>query len=152
TGDIVVGSSLLIDPGEEVTTIPGLRVREPTFGLSALWVDAAHAREAEAAGLTVVDAESVIITHLTEVIRDHMPDLLTYGASRELLNTLDRDYQKLITDLSVPAPQILFQQVLQSLLSERVSIRNLPLIAEAIAEAGTVVRSPAAVTEHVRRK
>lgn len=152
SGDIVLGSRLLIDPTEEVTSIPGQRVREPTFGLSALWIDAARAPEAEAMGLTVVDAESVIITHLTEVIREHMPDLLTFGATQELLKTLDRDYQKLITDIAVPTPVILLQQVLQNLLSERVSIRNLPLVAEAMAEAGAVTKSPTAITEHIRRK
>lgn len=151
-GEIVLGSRLLIDPADQVKGIPGTRVKEPTFGLSALWIDASRAAEAEAQGHTVVDAESVIITHLTEVIKEHMPDLLTYGATQELLKSMSKDYQKLITDISNPSPVILLQQVLQRLLSERVSIRNIELVAEAMSEAGAILKSPVAITEHVRRK
>ncbi|WP_134680607.1 flagellar biosynthesis protein FlhA [Paracoccus ravus] len=152
SGTIVAGSRLLIDPAEQVTGIPGIRVKEPTFGLSALWIDSTRAAEAEALGHTVVDSESVIVTHLTEIIKEHMPDLLSYRAAQDLVNTLDRDYQKLVRDLPNPAPVILLQHVLQNLLAERVSIRNLPLIAEAMVEAAVVSKSPRVITEHVRRK
>lgn len=152
SGEVLVGSRLLIDPEETVTSIPGTRVKEPTFGLSALWIDAGRASEAEASGHPVVDPESVIITHLTEVLKEHMPELMTYGAAQELIKTLDKDYQKLVNDISVPSPMILSQNVLQNLLAERVSIRNLPLIAEAMAEGGAVSKNPEAITEHVRRK
>lgn len=151
-GEIVVGSRLLIDPKEEVIEFHGKRVQEPTFGLSALWIDSARGPEAEAAGYTVVDPESVIVTHLTEVVKEHMPELLSYVGTQRLLKALEKDYQKLAADIPVPAPAMLVQQVLQRLLSERVSIRNLPLIIEAMAEAGPVLKGPDAVTEHVRQR
>jgi len=156
SGDIVVGSRLLIDPTGEATNnparFPGVRVKEPTFGLSAIWVEASRSTDYEAMGYTVVDTESVIITHLTEIIREHMPDMLSYGETLYLHENLDRNYQKLITDLPNPAPIILLQNVLQNLLKERVSIRNLQLIAEAMAEAAPLTKSPTRITEHVRSK
>src|SRR6056297_209058 len=79
------GGRLLIDPGDEATAIPGEQVREPTFGLNARWIDTSSAPEAEAAGFTVVDPESVAITHMTEVIKEHLSDLLTFGATQDLI-------------------------------------------------------------------
>lgn len=151
-GEIKMGCRLLIDPDEVVTSIQGTRVKEPTFGLSALWIQSGNAAEAEAAGHTVVEGESVIITHLTEVIKEHMPELLSYGATLELIGKLDKNYSKLANDIPAPAPVILIQQVLQKLLGERVSIRNLPTIIEAMTEASVVTKNPEAITEHVRRK
>jgi flagellar biosynthesis protein FlhA len=152
TGEIVVGSRLLIDPTGAAANFSGHRVKEPTFGLDAIWIDETKAGEAEVQGFTVVDAESVIITHLTEIIKDSMPDLMTYGVALELMKSLDKDYQRLVTDTPNPSPVILLQNVAQNLLSERLSIRNLPHIAEAIAEAGAVSKNPVTITEHVRRK
>lgn len=149
---IVVGSRLLIDPEESARSIPGIRTKDPAFGLPALWIDAARAPEAEAMGLTVVDPESVITTHLTEILTEYMPDLLTYGATQELLKTLSPDYARLVNEISNPAPAVLVRQVLQNLLSERVSIKNLPLIVEALAESAPASKNPALITEHVRRK
>mgnify|MGYP000495286758 CR=1 FL=1 len=105
-----------------------------------------------AAGCTVVDPESVITTHLTEIIKQHMPELLTYGAVQELIEGLPRPYQKLAGEISGTSPTILVQHVLQALLLERISIRNLPLIVEAIAEAGRTTSSVTLITEHVRRR
>ena len=152
TGKIVVGARLLIDPSGKASNFPGKRVKEPTFGLDAIWIDDNLAPRAEGEGHTVVDAESVMITHLTEVIKDRMPDLMTYGTTLELMQSMDKNYQKLVTDTPNHSPVILLQNVLQNLLSERVSIRNLPLIAEALAEAGPSTKNPVAITEHVRRK
>ncbi|WP_374434160.1 flagellar biosynthesis protein FlhA [Tabrizicola sp.] len=152
TGELRPGGRLLIDPMNEAEGIPGEQVREPTFGLKALWIDASRAAEAEAAGFTVVDPESVAITHMTEVIKEHLPDLLTFGATQDLIKRLDRDYQKLVSDIPAAAPAILLQQVLQRLLAERLSIRNLPMIVEAIVEAAAVSKNPVVICEHVRRK
>jgi flagellar biosynthesis protein FlhA len=152
SGEVVIGSRLLIDPTGAAAHFPGRRVKEPTFGLDAVWIDEARASEAEAQGFTVVDCESVIITHLTEVIKGSMPDLMTYGVALELMKSLDKDYQRLVTDTPNPSPVILLQNVVQNLLSERVSIRNLPHIAEAVAEAGAVSKNPVTITEHVRRR
>ena len=149
---IIVGSRLVIDPDETVRNIPGVRVPDPTFGISSLWVDASRAGEAEAMGMTVVEPEGVIITHLTNVLTEHMPDLLTYGSTNDLIKMMDKEYQKLASDIPTPSPNSLIRQILQNLLAERVSIRNLPLIIEAIWEAAAATKSQSMITEHVRRK
>lgn len=151
-GELRPAMRLAIDPSNEAPDIPGERVKEPTFGLNAFWVDNASVTRVEARGLTVVDGESVVITHMTEIIKDHLPEMLSFGATTELVKGLDRDYQKLINDIPNPSPVILTQHVLQSLLGERVSIRNLPLIAEALAEAAASSKNVSFITEHVRKK
>ncbi len=151
-GDIRANQMMVINPDGAPLQLPGEATREPTFGLDALWVDSKVADQAEAQGYTVVDPESVITTHLTEVVKENMSELLTYGAAKEAIDGLDRNYQKLVTDLPVPSPAILVQQVLQELLLERVSIRNLPLIVEAMAEATRQTSKPALVLENVRRR
>ncbi len=151
-GEVRPTGMMIINPPEEPVNLPGEACKEPTFGLDALWVARSDATKAEAQGYTVVDPESVITTHLTEVMKEHMPELLTYGATQSLIEGLDRNYQKLVTDLSVSSPAILVQHVLQALLVERVSIRNLPLIVEAIAEMGRTTSNVVTITEHVRRR
>ncbi|MHA6345267.1 flagellar biosynthesis protein FlhA [Roseivivax sp. CAU 1761] len=151
-GEIRPSGRMVLTPAEMSVQLPGEKTKDPAFGLDALWVDRAVARQAEEAGLTVVDPESVLTTHMTEVVKDHMAELLSYGAARQAVERLDRDYQKLVSDLSVPSPTILVQHVLQRLLAERLSIRNLPLIVEAIAEAGRATTNVTRVTEHVRAR
>ena len=151
-GEVRPTLMMVINPAEAPIQIPGEKVKDPTFGLDAVWIDHANAAEAEKQGYTVVDPESVITTHLTEVIKEHMPELLTYSATQELVNGLDREYQKLINEVSGKTPVITLQQVLQTLLSERVSIRNLPLIAEAMAEVGHSTNNVVTITEHVRKR
>ncbi|MBY6093000.1 flagellar biosynthesis protein FlhA [Maritimibacter alkaliphilus] len=150
-GEVRPHGMMVINPAEAPIALPGEKCKDPTFGLDAVWVDRAHAQEAERQGYTVVDPESVITTHLTEVIKEHMPELLTYGATQGLINNLDREYQKLANEIG-GSPVITVQQVLQQLLKEHVSIRNLPLIIEAIAEVGRKNPNIVTVTEHVRRK
>ena len=89
-------------------------------------------------------------THITEIIKEHMPDLLTYSATQELMENQTKEYQKLLADISNPSPVVLLQHVLQTLLSERISIRNLPRIIEAIAEASVTTKKVQQVVEHVR--
>ena len=89
---------------------------------------------------------------MTEVIKEHLPDLLTFGATQDLIKRLDRDYQKLVSDIPSNAPAILLQHILQNLLAERLSIRNLPMIVEAIVEAAAISKNPVTIGEHVRRK
>ncbi|MGR3630527.1 MAG: flagellar biosynthesis protein FlhA [Limimaricola soesokkakensis] len=152
TAQISATGMMVINPAEAAIELPGPRTKDPTFGLEVVWVDQALADQAEAAGCTVVDPESVITTHLTEVIKQHMPELLTYGAVQQLIEGLPRPYQKLAGEISGTSPTILVQHVLQALLLERISIRNLPLIVEAIAEAGRTTSSVTLITEHVRRR
>ncbi len=151
-GEVRPGLMMVIVPTDEDIDLPGERTREPTFGLNAIWVDEARAAEAEMRGLTVVDPESVITTHLTEVIKEHMPELLTYAATQELIEGQTKEYQKLLADSPSKTPGVLLQHVLQTLLSERVSIRNLPRIIEAVAEASATTQNLRTVVEHVRGK
>ncbi|WP_241560068.1 flagellar biosynthesis protein FlhA [Solirhodobacter olei] len=151
-GEVRPTGMMVIDPAGGTIDLPGERTKEPTFGLPALWIDRARAGEAEKRGHTVVDPESVITTHMTEVIKEHMPELLSYGATQELIKNLDRDYQKLVTDITNPSPTILLQHVLQRLLAERISIRNLPLIVEAVAEVSSSTTNVATITDHVRAR
>ncbi|MDK3016708.1 flagellar biosynthesis protein FlhA [Pseudodonghicola flavimaris] len=149
-GEVRPGSMMVIDPGGKDSDLVGERTREPTFGLNAVWVDQARASEAEMRGLTVVDPESVITTHLTEVIKEYMPELMTYAATQELIGGQSKEYQKLLGDISNKSPSVLLQHVLQALLAERVSIRNLSRIIEAVAEATATTQNLRAVVEHVR--
>jgi len=151
-GDIRADRMMVINPEGAPLQLLGEKAKEPTFGLDALWVDRKVADQAEAEGYTVVDPESVITTHLTEVVKENMADLLTYGSAKELIDGLDRNYQKLVNDLPVPSPAIMVQHILQELLMERVSIRNLPLIVEAMAEAMRQTSKPAMILENVRRR
>lgn len=149
-GELRPGAMMVIEPGGADVDIPGERTREPTFGLNAIWVDQSRASEAEGRGMTVVDPESVVTTHLTEVIKEHMPELLTYASTQELVEGQTKDYQKLLSDISNNAPMVLMQHVLQALLAERVSIRNLPKIIEAVAEASGTTKNVKIIVEHVR--
>jgi flagellar biosynthesis protein FlhA len=152
-GEIRADKLLVMDPRGHDIGLAGEKTREPTFGLPALWADPSLREEAMFRGLTVVDPATVVTTHLTEVVKDHMPEILSYAETRKLLDEMDKTQQKLVADL-VPA-QISFggvQRVLQNLLAERVSIRDLPTILEGIAEACATSRSTAAITEHVRAR
>lgn len=153
-GEVRPKHLLAIDPtGGEVAEIQGEVTREPTFGLHAKWIDPSRHEEAVSKGYTVVDPESVITTHLTEVIKDHLSMLLTFASLQKLIEGLGREYQKLINDM-VPSQisLVVLQRVLQSLLAERVSIRNLPVIVEAVAEAVGWTRHITLITEHVRTR
>lgn len=151
-GEIEPMMMMVINPTGEDIDLPGKRTREPTFGLDAIWVDEARASEAELLGMTVVDPESVITTHLTEIIKEHMPEILTYAATQELIEGQDKGYQKLLSDSSNNSPAVMLQHVLQALLAERVSIRNLPKIIEAVAEASANTKNIRTVIEHARGK
>lgn len=152
-GEIWPNHMLAIDPTGKMPEIQGEETREPTFGLPARWISRTFAEEAEAKGYTVVDAESVVITHLTEAIKDNLTSLLSYAAVRKLLDGLDGDYQKLVHDL-VPGQITMaaLQNVLQGLLAEHVSIRNLPRILEGVSEAVAHTRNVNIIVEHVRTK
>ncbi|GER08596.1 flagellar biosynthesis protein FlhA [Iodidimonas muriae] len=152
-GEVRMGRKLVINPNGGEVDVVGEATQEPTFGLPAKWVDDATADSAEARGLTVVDPESVIITHLAEVLKGQLHRLLNYAAFQRLLDNLDPDYEKLMADI-VPThlSATAVQRVLQNLLVERVSIRNFPLILEAISEAVGWTRNITLITEHVRTR
>ncbi len=151
-GEVRPMMMMVIDPVGGTIDLPGEHTKEPTFGLNAVWVDDTRASEAELKGYTVVDPESVVTTHLTEVIKEHMPEILTYSATQELIEGQTKEYQKLLSSSGSSSPGVMLQHVLQALLSERVSIRNLPRIIEAVAEATATTQNIRMVVEHVRAK
>jgi flagellar biosynthesis protein FlhA len=144
---------LIMDPRGEDITLPGEKTREPTFGLPALWIEPAAREEALFRGYTVVDPPTVITTHLTEVMKDNMSELLSHAETQKLLDELDKEHQKLVAEL-IPAQMTVggLQRVLQNLLNERISIRDLPTILEGIAEACGHTRNVTMITEHVRAR
>ncbi|MEO3433813.1 flagellar biosynthesis protein FlhA [Inquilinus sp. CAU 1745] len=152
-GDVRPGMLLVMDPRGDAISMAGEATTEPTFGLPAMWIDPKNKEEAMFRGYTVVDAQTVITTHLTETIKDQMPELLSYAETQKLLDELDKDHQKLVADV-VPNQITIggLQRVLQNLLTERVSIRDLPTILEGVAEACSYTRNVNAITEHVRSR
>jgi flagellar biosynthesis protein FlhA len=152
-GDLRPNMLLVMDPRGDAISIPGEKTKEPTFGLPALWIDLANREEALFRGYTVVDPATVITTHVTEVVKDHMAELLSFAETQKLLDEMDKEHQKLVADL-IPARISLggLQRVLQNLLSERISIRDLPSILEGVSEACGHTRSVAAITEHARAR
>ncbi len=152
-GDVRPGMLMCMDPSGEPINLPGESSIEPTFGLPAMWIDEQYREEAHFKGYTVVDAQTVIVTHLTEIIKDNMADLLSYAETQKLLDELPQEYQKLVADV-IPSQVTVggLQRILQNLVSERISIRDLPTILEGIAEAALHTRSLAIITEHVRSR
>ena len=153
TGELRPSMLLVMDPRGEQISLPGEATQEPTFGLPAMWINETSREEAMFRGYTVVDAPTVITTHLTEIIRENMSELLSYVETQKLLDELDTAHQKLITDL-VPNQISVggIQRVLQNLLSERISIRDLSTILEGISEACGYTRNMTQITEHVRSR
>jgi len=152
-GDARPGRFLVLDPRGEPITLPGEETVEPTFGLPAMWIEEQYREEANFRGYTVVDASTVITTHLTEVVKENMSELLSYAETQKLLDDLPKQNQKLVTDL-IPGQITLsgVQRVLQNLLSERISIRDLPMILEGLAEATGYTKNITMITEHVRAR
>ncbi len=152
-GELRPAMLLVMDPLGRPIDLPGEATTEPTFGLAASWISPALRDEASYRGLTVVDPATVVTTHLTEIIKEHLAELLSFAETQKLLKELGEDYQKLLADL-VPSRITTggIQRVLQGLLAERVSIRDLRLILEAIAEAVTHTQSIVLVIEHVRAR
>jgi len=149
-----VGELLVIPNSDEATLpVPADETREPAFGMPAYWVPQAYRDELKRRGLTPAENITVILTHLSEVIRNNLPQLLSYKDMRKLFDRLDPEYQKLLDDIC-PAHTSFsgLQAVLKLLLAERVSIRNLNLILEAVAEIVPHVRRSEQVVEHVRMR
>lgn len=151
-GEVKLNKFLAMDPRGGELHIEGEKTNEPAFGLPALWINQNLRENAIVQGYTVVDPTSVIITHLTELVKDNMADLLSYSETQKLLEELPRDQQKLVVDL-VPS-QIsvsMIQRTLQSLLEERVSIRDLVSILEALQEGCSQgLKTVSALVAHVR--
>ena len=152
-GELRTNSLLVMDPRGDTIALPGETTKEPTFGLPAVWVDESLREDALFKGYTVVDPATVITTHLTEIIKDNMSEMLSYSETQKLLDEVGRDHQKLVADI-VPSQITVgaLQRVLQNLLAERISIRDMPQILEGVAEACQSTRSTTQITEHVRMR
>ncbi len=153
SGEVRLGHLMAMDPRGGQVEIPGEHMREPAFGLPATWIDENLREEATFRGYTIVDPATVLTTHLTEILKENMPDLLSYSEVQKLLKDLPGEQKKLVEDL-VPAivSATTIQRVLQALLRERVSIRDLPAILEGIGEAAPHTPSITLLVEQVRSR
>jgi flagellar biosynthesis protein FlhA len=153
TGEIYANQLMVMDPYGNQIDLPGTHTTEPTFGLPATWIEPALRDEAELRGLSIIDPSTVISTHLTEVLKANVADLLSYSNVQSLLSGLPKDQQKLVEDI---VPGLIsvsgVQRVLQALLNERISIRDLSTILEGIAEVAGPGRSVQTIAEHVRSR
>jgi flagellar biosynthesis protein FlhA len=153
TGKIWPGQYMVMDPTGAQVTLPGMHTVEPTFGLPATWLDPMLKEEAAIKGYTVVDAATVLSTHLTEVLKANMSELLSYAEVQKLMKELPKEQGELVKDI-VPSQITVsgIQRVLQILLAERISIRDLSTILEGIADALAYTRNPTMLVEHVRAR
>ncbi len=150
-GEVRIGCLMAMDPRGGQVNLPGEHVKEPAFGLPATWIDESLREEATFRGYTIVDPATVLTTHLTEVLKDNMSDLLSYAEVQKLLKELTPEQKKLADELipsTVTASTL--QRVLQALLKERVSIRDLPTILEGVGEAAAHTPGVTSLVEHVR--
>lgn len=151
TSEIILGRFLAIGarPGQDIDGIP---TKDPAFGVDALWIEEKDVSKAQMLGFTVVDASSVIVTHLREVLKNYGYELLGKQETQRLLDNLAKTHPRVVDDL---IPNLLtlsqVQKVLQNLLRERVSIKDLQTILETLSEYANVTKDPDILTEHVRQ-
>ncbi|HIV66879.1 MAG TPA: flagellar biosynthesis protein FlhA [Candidatus Mailhella excrementigallinarum] len=153
SAEILVDHFLAMDPGNVTTKIEGIETREPAFNLPALWIPESRCENAQVAGYTVVDPSTVIATHLTEVFRRHLADFLGRQEVQALLDTLAKTSPKAVEDLvpnTLPLGSV--QKVLQNLVRENVTIRDMLTIVETLDDYGAAVKNPDVLTEYVREK
>ncbi len=150
-GTIRMGSFLAINPGGEREEIPGEKAFDPAFHLPALWISEEDRDKAERAGYTVVDSPSIIATHLTEVIKHHAPEILGRQEVQSLVDTVKADYPAVVDEVLKLFGLGELQKVLQGLLSEQVSIRNLVVILETVADYGPITKDVSFLIEKVRQ-
>ena len=133
-----------------IEEIDGIKVKEPAFGIDAIWVDEDKKEEALMSGYTVVDPSTVIVTHLNEIIKEYAEDLLTRQDIQELLDRVKRDYPAIVDDTLKVANIGLIQRVLKNLLHEKVPIKDMITILETIADLAEYSKNPDFITEQVR--
>ncbi|MDR1083604.1 MAG: flagellar biosynthesis protein FlhA [Deltaproteobacteria bacterium] len=151
--EMMIGHQLAMNPGDARKSINGITTYEPAFGLPALWIPDERKDEAQHSGWTVVDLASVMATHLTEVVRKHADELLSRQDVQKLLDGVSQSNDKVIEEL-VPSLLTLgqIQKVLQNLLKERVSVRDMPSILEDLADHAALTRDTDLLTEFVRQR
>ncbi len=150
-GEVMMGSWLAVASGS-AEKIEGIPTKEPAFGLPAYWIDEKDVEKAQLSGYMVVDIATVIGTHITELIREHSWELLTRGETQKLLDNVSRTYPKIVEEL-IPANLTLgaVQRVLQNLLKERVSIKDIVKIFDTLLDYSPNVKDPEILTEYVRQ-
>lgn len=151
-GEIYTGHLLAMNPGTATGQIKGIETKEPAFGLPAVWIADVQQSEADLMGYTVVDPLTVLITHLTEVLRSHSAEILTRQDTQTLIDNAKAQAPAVVSEL---IPELLslgdVQRVLQNLLMERISIKDMPTTLEALADATRLTRDPDTLTEYVRQ-
>ncbi|TQV73560.1 flagellar biosynthesis protein FlhA [Exilibacterium tricleocarpae] len=152
-GDILPDRVMAINPGNVTSAVAGIETQDPTFNMPAVWITDAQKPAAKEAGYTVIEPISVLVTHLTELIRQHSPNLLTRAETERLVARVKTSNAGLVEEL---LPGVLsmgdVQKVLQRLLREKVSIRNLEMILEVLVDEGKQTKDPELLTELVRQK
>jgi flagellar biosynthesis protein FlhA len=152
-GELMPGNILAMGPEDKQKTIDGIPTREPVFNLDAYWIKDKDRDQYVAAGLTVVDHPTIIATHLTEIVRNNAHELMTRQEAQKLIDTVSTTHQKVLEEISQNQINAgIIQKVLQNLLREQVSIRDLVTILEAIADASSTSRDPELITEFVRQR
>jgi len=150
-GVIKMGSYLAINPGGIEEQLEGESTTDPAFGLPAIWINETEREKAERVGYTVVDPPSIIATHLTEIIKAHAGEILGRQEIQSILDALKTDYPTVVEEVGKSFSVGEIQKVLQGLLREQVSIRNIVVILETMADYGTVSKDSAFLIEKVRQ-
>jgi flagellar biosynthesis protein FlhA len=150
-GEVFPDRELAINPGRVFGEIAGTPTKDPTFGLDAVWIDPASREQAQGLGYTVVDAGTVVATHLSQLLKDHAHEMLGHEEVQHLLDVLGKHSPKLVENL-VPKTLNLgvVLKVMQNLLAEQISVRDMRTIAETLAEHGAKSQDPGVLTAAVR--
>lgn len=152
-GNIKPNKLLVMNPTGGEIELEGQNTLEPTFGIKAKWVEENLREEALYKNYTVVDAPTVITTHMSQIVKDNITDLLSYSETQKLLDSLGADHKKLLGEVIPSVVSVnIFQRILQNLLSENISVRDLPAILEALGEIGGTTKNITNLTEYVRQK
>ena len=151
--ELMMNHYLAMDPGDVSRKIEGVETMEPAFNIPAVWIPEERKEEAKLAGYTVVDDATIMATHLTELLRKHASELLGRQEVQNLLDNLSKSYPKAVEEL-VPnlLPLGIVQKVMQNLIRERISIRDLLTIVETLADYAVLTKDPDLLTEYVRNK
>ncbi len=151
TGKIMMGHYLAMNPGTATEPIEGIEAQEPVFGLVAHWITEANREKAELAGYTIVDPETVLITHITEIIKSHAHELLGRRELKNLLDNVKESYPNLVEELTPNVlPMGAIHKVCSNLLREHVSIRDMVRILETLSDQAGITKEPDTLTEYVR--
>jgi flagellar biosynthesis protein FlhA len=150
-GKIKMGHYLAIQPGKATEEVAGEPTKDPAFGLPAFWITDEEKERAERLGYTVVDPPSIVATHLTEIIKRYAADILGRQEVQAILDTLKNDYPAVVDEVRKTLAVGEIQKVLQGLLQERVSVRNMVMILETLADYGAVTKDIGFLTEKVRQ-